>query len=155
MIMMANNIRGWVKPKFSWHLSYGWGKPLKNLNQWSNPSPLGERQRCYPSTMAIVFTYRRCTSLISAQCNSGNLRVLQWNLPVIWKDLLLAATYEIHIHLITTLQCCFYVFIKDYLLLVYFHKHDTSRLINLFKIKWRGEQNHVILWLVGSVWLAS
>ena len=26
MIMMANDIRGWMGPKFSWHSSYGWGK---------------------------------------------------------------------------------------------------------------------------------
>ena len=61
MIMIVNDIRGWLWSKFSWHLSYGWGKnPRKNLNQenWpdrgSNPGALGERQRCYPLTTAVV-----------------------------------------------------------------------------------------------------
>ena len=49
--MMANDIRGWLGPKFSWHVSYGWEKTRKKFNQenWpdrgSNPGSLCERQR--------------------------------------------------------------------------------------------------------------
>ena len=63
--LMANDIRGLMAPKFPCHLSYTWGKNLgKNRNQenWpdrgSNPGPLGERQRCYRSTTAVVDMYR-------------------------------------------------------------------------------------------------
>ena len=57
MFMMANNIQGRMEPKFSRHLSYGWGNTSeKSLNQgnWpdrgSNPGLLGDGKRCYPST---------------------------------------------------------------------------------------------------------
>ena len=49
MIMMTNDIQGWLGPKFCRHLSYSWGKTPENLNQenWpdrgSNPDPLGKK----------------------------------------------------------------------------------------------------------------
>ena len=67
MIMMANDVRGLMGPKFSWHVSYNWGKPRKKLNQenWTdrglNPGQLGERQRCYPSTTAAICFFPRGT----------------------------------------------------------------------------------------------
>ena len=61
LIMMGNDIQGWMGPKFSRHLSYGCGKtPEKYLNEenwpnWGlNPSPVGERQQYCPSTTAMV-----------------------------------------------------------------------------------------------------
>ena len=62
--------------KISQNLSYNWGKPPENLNQenWlvrgSNPGSLGERQRCYPSTRAVVVNlllWKRSTSISSLQ----------------------------------------------------------------------------------------
>ena len=48
-----NDIRGPWGPKVSWHLSYRWGKPRKNLTQesssdrGSNPGPLRDKRACY------------------------------------------------------------------------------------------------------------
>ena len=62
--MIASDIRGWMGPRFSWYLSYGWGKaPEKKFNQenWpnrgSNTGPLGERQRWHLSTISVVSYY--------------------------------------------------------------------------------------------------
>ena len=52
--------RGWLEPNFFWHFSYGWGKTPKKLQPGkltrpgSIPGSLGERQRCYPYTTAVV-----------------------------------------------------------------------------------------------------
>ena len=54
MIMMANDIQGWMGPEFSWHLSYSWENTRKKFKQvnWldrrSNPDPSSERQRTLP-----------------------------------------------------------------------------------------------------------
>ena len=57
---MANDIRRWIGPKVSWHLSYGWRQnPGKNLNRenWpngeSNPGPLRDKRACYYSQLFI------------------------------------------------------------------------------------------------------
>ena len=61
--MMFNDIRGSLWPTSSWHLCYGWGKPPENPTRktWpgrgSNPGPLGERQWCYPSAIAVVMDF--------------------------------------------------------------------------------------------------
>ena len=62
---MVNDIRVLVAPKFSRRLSYSWGKTLeKNANQknWpkrgSNPGQPSEKQRCYPSTTAVIYMCR-------------------------------------------------------------------------------------------------
>ena len=52
MIMMTND----SVSTSSWHLSYSLGKYFKQENgpdRGSNPGPLGERQRCYPSTTTV------------------------------------------------------------------------------------------------------
>ena len=64
-IMIANDIRGWMGPKFSWHLSYGWGKTPKNLTQEtcpdreSNPGPLHDRCACYRLLHSGMVQYMR------------------------------------------------------------------------------------------------
>ena len=56
MIMMTNDIRGWMGPNYPDICLTVEKKFRKSLNQenWdnreSNPGPLGERQGCYPST---------------------------------------------------------------------------------------------------------
>ena len=57
MIMMANDIRGWMGSKFSRYLFYSWEKNLNQENwhdQGSNSGPLGERHRCYSSIIAVL-----------------------------------------------------------------------------------------------------
>ena len=57
MVIMANDIRGWMGPDICLTVEEN---PGQNLNQEnlpdreSNPDPLTERQRCYPSTIAVV-----------------------------------------------------------------------------------------------------
>ena len=53
IITTAKWYSGTVGPKVSWHLSYRWGKPRKNLTQetcperGSNPGPLRDKRSCY------------------------------------------------------------------------------------------------------------
>ena len=67
---MANDIQGWMRPKFSWHLSYSWGKtPEKSqpakLNWLGIDSGLlGERQRYYLSTTVVAPCSWEANSLI-------------------------------------------------------------------------------------------
>ena len=44
--MMAHDIRGWLGPKFFWHLSYGSGKPRKTSSRKTDPTGCRTRARC-------------------------------------------------------------------------------------------------------------
>ena len=81
--LMANDIQGLMAPKFSCHLSYSWGKNLNQENwlDWgSNLGPLGERQRCYPLTTAVVDMYWMAWCPESSCAIDANLKEVdrQW-----------------------------------------------------------------------------
>ena len=54
MIMMANDIWGWLRPKFSWDLSYNWAKWHKKTQPWKltrsriEPEPAGREATILP-----------------------------------------------------------------------------------------------------------
>ena len=71
MILIANDIWGWMRPTSPEFCLTVEEELQKNLNQenWpdegSNTGPLGERQRCYPSTAAVVIWQTLCKSCLA------------------------------------------------------------------------------------------
>ena len=53
MIMKANDIQGWMGPKFSFVLRLR-KNPGKTSIRKTDPGPLTERQRCHPLTTAMI-----------------------------------------------------------------------------------------------------
>ena len=82
---MANDIKGWMGPKFPQHMSYSWerspGKLQSGILNWTgkDPGPLGDRQRCYPLVHSDVRKVLLCyTVLLSVE--SPKLKTILWEI---------------------------------------------------------------------------
>ena len=74
-MMMAKWHSGTLESKASWHLSYRWGKPPKNLTQetcpdWrSNSGPLRDRRACYRLSHSGGLSVYVCECLCVCLCD--------------------------------------------------------------------------------------